>query len=84
MIDYGLDHLDEDNLEDYLIHLIKLNKSDIDNIDVNIEDNKIYINLSENNKGMFSGFVNISIFNVKTSYVGYIENNEKRIEKMGD
>ena len=84
VLDYGLDNLDKDNLEDELINLIELNNAGIDNIDVKIEDNKIYIDMNEDSKGIFSSFINMSIFKVKTSYVGYIEDNKKRIERMGD
>ena len=63
---------------------VVINKNDIDSIDVYIKDDKIYIELEEKSNGIFSGFLDISIFNVNTSYVGYVKNNEKRIEKMGD
>lgn len=84
VLDYGLDHLDEDDLDKKLEELIELNKNDIDNIELIVEEERIYLNFVEKSEGILSGFVNISIFDVKTSYVGYIENNEKRIEKMGD
>ena len=67
-----------------LKYVVKLNKKDIDKIDISIEDEKIYLKLEDKSKGIFSGFVDISIFNIKTSYVGYIENDEKRIERFGD
>jgi len=84
VLDYGLDNVDKENLSNEIEELIKLNKTDIDLIDVYIEDSKIYVDLSEKSNGIFSGFIDASIFNVKTAYVGYIENDEKRIEKMGD
>lgn len=83
-LDYGLDNLDKDKIDDELVDVIKLNNNEIDNIDVYVEDNKIYVEMSEKSDGVFSSLIDISIFNVKTAYVGYIENNEKRIERMGD
>ena len=94
VLDYGLDKLDMDdntssdiddsnyNLEDELIEVIKLNKSDIDKIDVRIDNDRIYVDLSKGEKGIFSSLVDISMFNVKSSYVGYLDNNKKRIERV--
>lgn len=84
VLDYGLDKIDDNELELELNNLVKLNKKDIDKIDISIEDEKIYLKLEDKSKGIFSGFVDISMFNVKTSYVGYIESEEKRIERLGD
>ena len=84
VLDYGLDNLDKENIENELGSLIKLNKSDIDKINVYLEDDKIYVKLNEKSDGVFSSFMNVSIFNVKTSYVGYMLDEKKRIERMGD
>jgi len=70
------------DIEDRLIEIIKLNKDDIDFIDVRIEDNKIYIELSDRVDGIFSSIIDISVFDIRSSYVGYIDNNEKRIERV--
>lgn len=82
VLDYGLDNLDEVTLDDKLIKIVKLNNSEIDKIDVNIDNNIIYIYLNESIDGIFSQFIDISIFNVKSSYKGYYENGEKRIMKV--
>ena len=84
VLDYGLDKIDDNELEMELNNLVKLNKQDIDRIDISIEDERIYLKLEDKSEGIFSGLVDISIFNVKTSYVGYIESEEKRIERLGD
>lgn len=84
VLEYGLDHMDDIDLEDGLVEIINLNKSDIDIVDVNINDERIYVDLSEDASLVFAGFIDIPIFNISTSYVGYIENGEKRIEKLGD
>lgn len=82
VLDYGLDNLDNENLDSKLEDLVILNKNDIDSIDINIENNKIYIKLEDNNEGIFLGLIDVSIFSLKSSYVGYFENNEKRIERI--
>ena len=75
-------NLSSDNIDDKLIEMVKLNKNDIDFIDVRIEDNKIYIELSDRVDGIFSSIINISMFDIKSNYVGYIDNNDKKIERV--
>ena len=82
VLDYGLDNIDKINLDDELVSLVKLNNDEIDEIDIYMKDSKIYVKLNENVQGIFSQFIDISIFNVKSSYVGYIEDNDKRIERI--
>ena len=84
VLDYGLDHLDEEDLINKMDEIVRLNKDDIDNVNLSIIDNKIYLELNERYKGMFSSFVDISIFDIKVSYVGYMEEDIKRIENLGD
>lgn len=77
-LDYGLDNINEENIKDKIETLIIKNKNDINNISINMEDNKIYIILEDsvNTKISFG-----NIFNVKSSYVGYIDNDKKIIER---
>ena len=82
VLDYGLDNLEKEDLISELENLVKLNKSDIDSINIKKEEDKIYIYLEDNNDGLFLGFIDISINSIKSYYVGYFENNEKRIERI--
>ena len=82
VLDYGLDNLDKEEIKFELVNLVELNNNEIDNVNINIDDSKIYIKLNENVKGTFSGIIDISIFNVETSYVGYIKDNNKVIERI--
>ena len=84
VLDYGLDSMNDENIINDLEELVILNKSDIDNINVRVENEKIYIDLVDKYNGVLSSLVDISIFNINTSYVGYIENEKKRIENLGD
>lgn len=84
VLDYGLDNLDKEELIPELKELAKMNKSDIDKINISIEEEKIIIELTDKSDGIFSGFIDIGIFDVSTSYVGYMENEVKRIERLGD
>ena len=81
-LDYGLDNLEKDNLSDELYNLVQLNNNEIDEIDINIDNNRIYINLNENVNGVFSKIIDISNFDVESSYVGYVLNDEKIIERI--
>ena len=82
VLEYGLDNLDNEDLYSELIDLIELNNDDIDNIDIKINNDKIYVKLIENVDGMFSKIIDISIFKINSSYVGYIKNNKKVIERI--
>lgn len=82
VLDYGLDNLNNENLNYELINIVKLNNNDIEEINIKLEDNKLYVELGTSVNGIFSKLVDITIFNVNSSYVGYIENNNKRIERV--
>ena len=70
------------DIEDRIKNVIILNKDDIDTINIDLKDNKIYIYLEDSINGIFSKLIDISIFDVKSSYVGYIDNDKKRIERV--
>lgn len=82
VLDYGLDNLEQDDISNELLELVKLNDSEIDEINIFIDDNKIKLELKDSVNGLFSNIEDISVFNVKSSYVGYLENENKRIEKV--
>ena len=77
-IDYGLSNINEEDVNEKIKSLIVKNKSKIDNISINIEDDKIYIILEDSidTKISLKG-----LFKVKSSYVGYLENDKKKIER---
>lgn len=91
VLDYGIDYLNDSfnndinnisSIENELVNLIKLNKDDIDVINVRIDDDKINIILEDNVNGLLSSVIDISVFEIKSCYVGYIDNGKKRIEKV--
>jgi len=84
VLDYGLDNLSKENIDKELIELVKLNNDEIDKINIYIDNNKINVELNEKSEGILSSFVKISIFNVKSVYVGYFDGEGKRIESLGD
>lgn len=80
VIDYGLDHITETNLEEKLIELIKLNSNDLFYISVNVEDSKINVTTKRKVKGILSKSFNI--FEVVSNYEGYMENEDKVIGRV--
>ena len=82
VLDYGLDNLDNDKIEDEMFKLVKLNNDKINNIDIEIDNDKLYLNISCYMDLMFSSISNLSLFEITSSYVGYIQDGNKRIEKV--
>ena len=82
VLDYGLDNIDMDDLNNKMVELVKLNNNEIDDININLEEDKLYIELNMDTGGMLSGLVDISIFDIKSSYVGYIKDEKKIIERI--
>lgn len=80
VIDYGLDHITETNLEEKLIELIKLNSNDLFYISVNVEDSKINVTTKRKVKGILSK--SFDIFEVVSNYEGYMENEDKVIGRV--
>lgn len=77
-VDYGLVHIDDEDVVSKIEQLISKNKDDVDNISVNIDDGKLYVVLEDNiNTRINFG----NVFKVKSSYVGYMDNDKKIIER---
>ena len=82
VLDYGLENLDNENLNNEIIELVELNNDGIRDININLVEDRLYVELNTCMDGLFSGLINISIFEVNSSYVGYTENDVKRIERV--
>ena len=80
-IDYGLDKLEDNDLANKINEMIKKNKDDIDIINISISDGKINIILEDRLDNKLSLINKFKIFNVKSSYIGYIENDKKIIRR---
>ena len=78
-LDYGINNIDNPNMIEDMKALILKNKSDIDDVNViKDEDDKIHVSFSDsvNTKISFS-----NIFKIKVSYVGYVNDDKKVIER---
>lgn len=80
-IDYGLDKIDDLDLNAKLNELIKKNKDDIEVVNISISEGKIRITLEDRLNNKFSLISKFKTFTVKSSYIGYIENDKKVIRK---
>lgn len=69
-----------DDLE--IKNLILKNDKDIIINKININNNVVEINLEKEYNGIFSHLVNMDIYNIKSNYKGYKENNKKIIERV--
>lgn len=79
-VDYGADKIDEINIQDKLRDMINKNKSNIDNVDIRVKDNKLYITLEDSIDNKISLIKTLKI-KIKSSYVGYMEDEKKKIMK---
>ena len=77
-IEYGLNHLDDENLEDILTNLWKANLEG--DINVEINNQVIKVNVKQNYDALFNNLLN-NRFDIDLTYNGYIENEKLIIQK---
>ena len=80
-IDYGLDKIEDLDLNAKLNELIKKNKDDIEVVNISISEGKIRITLEDRLNNKFSLISKFKTFTIKSSYIGYMENDKKVIRK---
>ena len=64
MVDYGLSNLGKENLEEEIRKYIVLNDSEIDNMDIRVVDNEVYINMKKTEKSLIAHIFNIKDFEI--------------------
>ena len=77
-IKYGLNHLDDENLEEVLTNLLKANLDG--KISVEINNQTIQVNVKQKYNAMFNNLLNHK-FDIDLTYNGYIENKKLIIQK---
>ena len=77
-IEYGLNHLDDENLEEVLTNLLKANLDG--DISVEINNQVIKVNVKQKYDALFNNLLN-NRFDIDLTYNGYIENNKFIIQK---
>lgn len=77
-IEYGLNHLDNENLEEVLTNLLKANLDG--DISVEINNQVIKVNVKQKYDALFNNLLN-NRFDIDLTYNGYIENEKLIIQK---
>lgn len=76
--------LDNENIsESDIVNLINKNVNGFSNIKVIINNDKVNISLSKNIKGVFGRMFDFNLITAYSEYIGYIDNGNKIIEKVG-
>ena len=81
VIDYGLSHINDDNVLNDMKDLGKLNNDKL-SIEIKFVDMEFYSSSSYYVEGIFSNIFNTKGYLVKSSYKGYIGNNKHVIKKI--
>ena len=82
MVDYGLSNLGKESLEEEIRKYIILNDSEIDNMNIRVVDNEVYINMRKTEKSLIAHVFNIKDFEIVSEYKGTIINDKKSIERI--
>ena len=82
VIEYGLDNLDQENLESDLTSYITMNAKDLSNVKVTVENNTINVTTKAYIDGIISKALNFDGFEIISTYQGYLSGEEKRIERV--
>ena len=82
VLEHCLDHLDEEDIIDTSKELLKLNNKELNIESFKIENNKVYLNVSYQVKGIISNIINIKLFDINNKYEAYIKDGKKIIERI--
>lgn len=80
-LDYGITNISDDDITDELKKLIQKNISGINTIEISLDNEKINITLKDSIDNNISLIKDIDMFEIKSSYVGYLSDNKKIIER---
>ena len=72
-ITYGLEHLESDVLKQNILVSIRNNIDGIDELEVEIVDNRIDIRVTKQVKSMYSVLVGKNLYRIVVDYHGYID-----------
>lgn len=82
VLEHCLDHLDEEDIIDSSKELLKLNNKNLNIESFKIENDKVYLNVNYQVKGIISNIVNIKLFDINNKYKAYIKDDKKIIERI--
>ena len=79
-IEYGLEHMNEIEIEPKMKNIITKNNNKIKDIDIIIEEDKIKLTIKKNINGIF--IKNLNLVKIESKYTGYIKDGKKVIERV--
>lgn len=82
VLEHCLNHLDEEDIIDSSKELLKLNNKNLNIESFKIENDKVYLNINYQVKGIISNIVNIKLFDINNKYKAYIKDDKKIIERI--
>ena len=80
IVSYGIEHSNDDNIEGTLKELVTLNYKDATDVEILVKDDYVSVSLSGKVKGVFGNLVGKSFFEVRSYYIGNI--NDKKIKRV--
>lgn len=80
IVSYGIEHSNDDNIEATLNELVTLNYKDATDVEVLVKDDYVSVSLGGKVKGVFGNLVGKSFFEVRSYYIGNI--NDKKIKRV--
>lgn len=82
VLEHCLDNIDEEDIIDTSKELLKLNNKELNIESFKIENNRVYLNVDYQVKGIISNIVNIKLFDINNKYEAYIKDGKKIIERI--
>lgn len=79
--DYALDNFDSINENDVINYILNDN-SELNNISVIFKDNTVIIETEKKIKGVISKNLGLDLIEIKSKYIGSINNEKKNIERI--
>lgn len=82
VLEHCLDNIDEEDIIDTSKELLKLNNKELNIESFKIENNRVYLNIDYQVKGIISNIINIKLFDINNKYEAYIKDGKKIIERI--
>lgn len=80
-LDYAINHMYDQDIYDKLNEIINKNKTDVEEVNIQIDNDKVFITLKDKINNKLSLINKVGVFDIESSYVGYLDNGKKKIEK---
>ena len=79
--EFGIDNIENENIKIEIENLINKNDSEAELKRLEIDDNKIEINLTKMTKSTFGNIIGIKEYEINSTYIGTNTDNKKEIKK---